>query len=218
MKNYFLDEITEQISLPMALVDYIPVILFVCTCVILLLHFFRKMKLWNYIIMVVGCAGVSIAGLGKAIWKTLCVFGINIKWINDSFFPVQSMSFLILAIALLIYGAMISKDKKNNIETTYAMAPLTLVSILLQVVGFALLVVALIVITVKSCEKKVLPIVLFALSFVFMMGMGYLGVKFDDSSSMHWIAQVTNIIGQTSLFTGTLLIYVDAKKHNKLPQ
>ena len=55
--------------------------------------------------------------------------------------------------------------------------------------------------------KKKLPVVCFALSFVFIMAMGYLGAKFDDSSSMHWVAQVTNIISQGTFLLGTWLLH-----------
>ena len=63
----------------------------------------------------------------------------------------------------------------------------------------------LIVVSVKM--KKKLPILFFALAFVFIMAMGYLGAKFDDSSSMNWVAQCTNIISQGSLFVGTWMLH-----------
>lgn len=55
--------------------------------------------------------------------------------------------------------------------------------------------------------KKKLPVLCFIMAFIFMMGMGYLGAKFDDSSSMHWLAQCTNIISQGSLFVGVWLLH-----------
>lgn len=45
---------------------------------------------------------------------------------------------------------------------------------------------------------------LFILAFVFMLAMGYLGAKFDGSSSMHWVAQLTNILSMGFFLLGTL--------------
>ena len=45
---------------------------------------------------------------------------------------------------------------------------------------------------------------MFVLAFVFMLAMGYLGAKFDGSSSMHWVAQVTNILSMGFFLLGTL--------------
>jgi hypothetical protein len=39
------------------------------------------------------------------------------------------------------------------------------------------------------------------------MAMGYLGAKFDDTSSMHWLAQCTNIISQGALFAGVWMLH-----------
>ena len=48
---------------------------------------------------------------------------------------------------------------------------------------------------------------LYVIAFLFMLGMGYLGAKFDDSSSMHWLAQCTNIISQLSFLSGTYILH-----------
>ena len=80
-----------------------------------------------------------------------------------------------------------------------------LVFIIMQVVGFG---------GIQYCMartallmKKRLAAVLFVLSFIFILGMGYLGAKFDDSSSMHWIAQVTNICSEGCFLGGVLILH-----------
>jgi hypothetical protein len=40
-----------------------------------------------------------------------------------------------------------------------------------------------------------------------MLAMGYLGSKFDNSSSMNWIAQATNIVSQAALLVGVLIMH-----------
>lgn len=55
--------------------------------------------------------------------------------------------------------------------------------------------------------KKTWAGVLFVISFVFMLGMGYLSSQFDDSSSMHWMAQTVNIVSQGALLGGVLILH-----------
>ena len=55
--------------------------------------------------------------------------------------------------------------------------------------------------------KKKSAAALFAVSFVFMLGMGYLSATFDDSSSMHWVAQCPNIVSQGALLGGTVILH-----------
>jgi hypothetical protein len=55
--------------------------------------------------------------------------------------------------------------------------------------------------------KKKLAAFLFVVAFVFMLGMGYLSSQFDDSSSMHWVAQCVNIVSQGALLAGVLILH-----------
>ncbi|NLB43082.1 MAG: hypothetical protein GX815_12685 [Clostridiales bacterium] len=48
---------------------------------------------------------------------------------------------------------------------------------------------------------------LFVVAFVFMLGMGYLSSQFDDSSSMHWLAQSVNIVSQGALLGGVRILH-----------
>ena len=63
------------------------------------------------------------------------------------------------------------------------------------------------VLMVKALKlKKKNAAILFIVSFIFMLGMGYLGSKFDSSSKMNWIAQVTNIISEAALLAGVVIL------------
>ncbi len=58
-----------------------------------------------------------------------------------------------------------------------------------------------------STHEKKLAAALFVVAFVFMLGMGYLSSQFDDSSSMHWLAQSVNIVSQGALLGGVLILH-----------
>ena len=69
-------------------------------------------------------------------------------------------------------------------------------------------------ITVAMALVDCVPVA-FALAFVFMLGMGYLGAKFDDSSSMHWVAQLTNTLSMACFLWGTLMLHAAGPKEVK---
>jgi hypothetical protein len=120
-------------------------------------------------------------------------------------FTFQGPGFLLVFAAL---AGMFTKQNKNNVTLHSAAIPVIVINmpfIILQIIGCTGVQGSLIVVSVKM--KKKLPIVCFILAFIFMMGMGYLGAKFDDSSYMHWLAQCTNIISQGSLFVGVWLLH-----------
>lgn len=80
-----------------------------------------------------------------------------------------------------------------------------LIFIVMQVVGFGGIQYCMV--RVALLMKKRFAAVLFVLSFIFILGMGYLGAEFDDSSSMHWLAQATNVLSQGCFMWGTLILH-----------
>ena len=40
-----------------------------------------------------------------------------------------------------------------------------------------------------------------------MMAMGYLSARFDNSASMHWLAQSVNLVGNGALLWGVVLLH-----------
>lgn len=196
----------EGISVVMALVDFIPVLLFFAAAVLLLKDLYNKMVKGAYALLAAGSIMVLIGGIYKALWKILYALAIcDYPALDTSLFTFQGPGFLLVFAALL---GMFSKKNKNNVTLHSAAIPVIVSNmpfIILQIIGCTGVQGCLIAISIKM--KKKLPIVCFILAFVFMMGMGYLGAKFDDSSSMHWLAQCTNIISQGSLFLGVWLLH-----------
>ena len=77
--------------------------------------------------------------------------------------------------------------------------------IVLQVIGCSL--VQWVMFYIARKMKQNLAAILFIVSFIAMLGMGNLGSKFDDSSSMHWIEQSTNIISQGSFLFAVIILH-----------
>ena len=193
------------ISVPMAIIDFIPVVMFFFAAIILQRDLYNKLVKGAFALLAAGSIMVFIGGFYKALWKILYALNIcNFEALDIAFFPLQAPGFLLVFIGLTAL-----KKKDFASPTALAVAPVlyqsNLVFIVMQVEGFG---------GIQFCMartallmKKKLAAVLFVLSFIFVLGMGYLGAKFDDSSSMHWLAQVTNIFSEGCFLWGVLILH-----------
>lgn len=196
----------DGISVFMALVDFIPVLLFFAAAVLLLKDLYNKMVKGAYALLAAGSIMVLIGGIYKALWKILYALAVcDYPALDTSLFTFQGPGFLLVFAALL---GMFTKKNKKHVTLHSAAVPVIVSNmpfIILQIIGCTGVQGCLIAVSVKM--KKKLPVLCFVLAFIFMMGMGYLGAKFDDSSSMHWLAQCTIIISQGALFAGVWLLH-----------
>lgn len=195
------------ITVPMALVDFMPVILFFIAAVILQKDLYNKMTKGAFALLSSGSIMVLLSGIYKALWKILYALNIcDYKALDTSFFVMQGPGFLLVFLSLVI---MLSKSNKkaDNLMAIGTVPAYTsnIPFIALQTIGCAGVQWSLFAIAVKM--KKAVAAVLFVVAFVFMLGMGYLSATFDDSSNMHWIAQVVNIVSQLALFGGVFILH-----------
>ena len=193
-------------TVPMALVDYIPVVLFALAALILLRDLYNKMSKAAYALFAAGVIDIACAGALKATWKLLYASGVcNFEALNAMFFPVQSIGFLLAGIGIL---RMIC-NKRGEGTAAIAVAPPvfkgTFVFVGLMVAGLGLMDAVLCIIAVKM--KKPWLIAVFVLSFVCSLGMGYLSSKDFAEASMNWIAEIVNVIGQGALLGGVYMLH-----------
>lgn len=191
------------ITVFMALVDFIPVVFFFLAAMILQSDLYSKLSKTKYTLLAAGSLMVLIGGALKALWKILYALSIcDFKALDISFFPFQGIGFL------LVFFSLTGICSKKFYTKALSVVPVYLSNmpfIIIQVIGCAGTQFMLIA---KSLQmKKKSAAVLYLIAFIFMLGMGYLGAKFDDSSSMHWLAQCTNIISQLSFLAGTWLLH-----------
>ena len=195
-----------EFSISMALVDYIPVIFFGIAAVILLRDLYNKMSKGAFALFSAGVINITLAGALKATYKLLYAAGsCDFKALNDMFFPVQSIGFLLAGVGIL---AMICYNQAEK-TAIFAVAPPvfkgTFVFVGLMVAGLGLIDTVLCILTVKL--KKPWLIALFALSFVCSLCMGYLSSQDFAEASMNWIAEGVNVVGQGALLAGTILLH-----------
>jgi hypothetical protein len=146
-----------------------------------------------------GVVNVMLAGFFKATWKLLVASGIDgFDKLDAMFFPVQTLGFLFAGVAIVM---MLAGKKKAHL----AMEPLTLICIIGMVGGLACLDAGLCVLAKKL--KKPVAIVIFAVSFVCCLGMGYLSSKDFTEASMNWIAEFVNFFGQGLFLLGAWMLH-----------
>lgn len=195
-----------EFTVEMALVDYIPVAFFAIASIILMRDLFSKMSKLNFLIFALGVSGVAVAGACKATWKLIyAATETNISFLNEMFFPTQSIGFLLAGIGLL--GMLLFKKK-----ATYGVN--TFVYIGMMVAGLGIMDATLCVLAGKL--KKPAIIAIFVLSFVCSLGMGYLSSKDFTDDLWNWIAEGINVVGQGSLLLGTYLLHKNGLKELKL--
>lgn len=195
----------KDFSVSMALVDYIPVIFFAIASVILMRDLYNKMSKGAFALFAAGTIDITCAGALKATYKLLYALGVcDFEALNDMFFPVQSIGFLLAGIGIL--AMLCHKQSKNTVA---AVAPPvfsgTFVFVGLMVAGLGIMDVVLCILSAKL--KKSGLIVLFVLSFVCSLCMGYLSSQDFAEASMNWIAEGVNVVGQGALLTGAVLLH-----------
>ena len=180
-------------SVPMALVDYLPDILFLIAAVTLQRGLYYRMSKGAFAVFSAGTIMIFCAGLFKATWKLLLSLGIcDFERLSQCFFPMQSVGFLLAGAGIV---AMVF-FKQNSGEKMYAAAaPVfsgTFIFVGLMVLGALGMCGGL---AVESKRRnKTRSMVFFLLTFIFMLMMGYLSSKDFEKASMNWIAEGVNVI------------------------
>ena len=190
------------ITVTMAIVDFIPVVLFFIAAVILQNDLYTKLSKTKYTLLSAGSLMIFVGGTLKATWKILYALNIcDYQALDISFFPFQGIGFLLVFLSL----TGICSKKFNKLYSVVPVFTSNMPFVILQVIGCAG---TQFMLMGKSLQmKKKSAFVMYIIAFIFMLGMGYLSAKFDDSSSMHWLAQCTNIISQGAFLAGTSILH-----------
>ena len=195
-------------SIPMAIVDFVPVLFFVIAAVILQRDLYNKMSKGVFALFAAGTIDVFVAGFCKALYKLLYAAGIcDFQPLTQMFFPVQAIGFLLAGLAVARMAFAGKKKEKEKLMSVAAPAVFsgTFIFVAFMVLGLGLMDAGLCKIAAKKGKK--FAAVLFILSFVFCLGMGYLASKDFEQSYMNWIAEGVNVVGQLSLLVGTLILH-----------
>lgn len=205
-----------------AFFDLVPVLFFLLSSISLQRDLYNKMSKGTFALFSSGTIMVTSAGVYKAIWKILYYLGVcDFVSLNKSFFPLQALGFLLAGISMI---AMVCHYQGN---TCYSLAvPVvfsgTMIFVTMMVFGLLGMNIVLVWIALKMKKKGVA--VLYIISFVFMLMMGYLASKDFSQEMMNLVAEGVNVCGQVLFLTSTRILHKEglavfsieeAKKKNK---
>ena len=201
-----------NVSVPMALMDFIPVIFYGFTAAILRRDLFNKMSRQTFSLFSAGTMFIFVAGLLKAVWKLLYGAGIcDFEALNVMFMPVQSIGFLMVGVAVI---AMLACKKVPVLSVVPPVFGGTMAFISMMVLGLGAMITVLSILAVKVKKKG--AIALLVLSFLASMAMGGMASQDSTQAWVNWVEQSLNCVGQGALLLGVVLLDKAGLKELKL--
>ena len=200
-------------SVPMALVDYIPVAFFGIAAVLLQRDLYVSMRKDAFALFAAGTINIFCAGFLKATWKLLYAAGVcDFQALNTLFLPLQSIGFLLagLGIVLMFLGS----RKGAMLAVAPPLFSGKIVFIMMMVLGLGAICTGLGILALRM--KKKTAALLFLLSFLCSMGMGAMSSQDSTLAIVNWIEQGINCAGQGLLLGGVLILHMAGLKDYKL--
>ena len=191
-------------TVPMALMDYVPVIFFGITAVLLLRDLYNKMFKGAYALLAAGVVNVFMAGFCKATWKLLYAAGIcDFVALEEMFMPVNSLGLLFVGLSLI--GMLLWKRKSAALSVAPVAFTSSMPFIMMMVLGLGGLCAGLSILSAKM--KKAPVMILFILSFICAMAMGYMSSQDSTQSWVNWVEQSINTVSQLCLMLGVIALH-----------
>ena len=189
-------------SIPMALVDFLPVLFFGYAAALLQQDLYNKMTKGSFALFAAGTINIFAAGFLKATWKLLYAAGIcDFHALNTMFLPVQSLGFLLAGMGIVW---MVLPKKKVTLAVAPPLFSGSFVFIMMMVLGLGSICTVLSMIAVKM--KKRAAMILFILSFLASMGMGAMSGQDSTQAWVNWTEQLINCAGQGLLMWGVIIL------------
>ena len=195
----------HDFSVAMGLMDFVPVAFFAVTSVILLRDLYSKMCKVTFTMLAAGTVNVFTAGFCKALWKLLYAAGIcDFAALEHLFLPLNSLGLLLVGIALI---GMLCFNRKDTVALSAAPVVFSgsMVFIMMMVLGLGGICAAMSILAAKMKKKG--TIILFVLSFVCAMGMGYMSSKDSTLAWVNWVEQSINTVSQLCLMLGVITLH-----------
>ncbi len=190
-------------TIPMALMDFIPVIFFGIAALLLQRDLYGKMGGGAFAMFASGTINIFAAGFLKATWKLLYAAALcDFTALNTMFLPVQSIGFMLAGIGIVL----LLKPKK---QVMAAIAPPVFsgsaIFIVMMTLGLGSICTVLSILAVKMGKKRAMA--LFILAFLCSMGMGALSGQDTTQAWVNWTEQGINCVGQGLLLWGVVTLH-----------
>jgi hypothetical protein len=196
-------------TIPMALMDYIPVAFFGAAAFLLQKDLYHKMGRTAFSLFATGTGCIFMAGFLKAMWKFLYAARIcDFTALNTMFLPMQSMGFLLAGIAMVL---MLTTRKPVLAAAAVPVFSGSVVFIIMMMLGLGAICTVLSILAAKM--KKNAAAVLFILAFAASMCMGAMAGQDSTQAWVNWTEQTINCVGQGFLLWGVLILHKNGLKN-----
>ena len=200
-----------NVSVPMAVMDFVPVVFYGITAAVLRRDLWNKMSRQTFSMFASGTMFIFTAGLLKALWKLLYALGVcDFQALNTLFMPLQSIGFLLTGVAIVV---MLAKKKVPVLAAPPVFAG-TMVFIPMMVLGLGTVVTVLSILAVKL--KKKWAVALLILSFLASLAMGGMASQDSTQAWVNWVEQSLNCVGQGALLAAVVIMDRAGLKELKL--
>lgn len=197
-------------TIPMALMDFIPVVFFGVAALLLQRDLYNKMSKTAFALFSSGTINIFAAGFLKALWKLLYTLNIcDFQALYTMFLPVQSLGFMLAGTGIILMLC-----RKAPILAAPPVFSSSLVFIIMMTLGLGSICTCLSILAVRMKKKGVM--ILFVLSFLASMGMGALAGQDMTLPWVNWAEQGINCVGQGLLMWGVLALHKAGLQEYKL--
>ena len=189
-------------TIPMALMDFVPVLFFGYAAALLQRDLYDKMRKSHFALFAAGTINIFTAGLLKALWKLLYAAGIcDFTALNTMFLPVQSIGFLLAGLGIVL---MMTGRKPVLLAAAPPVFSGSVIFIMMMVLGLGSICTVLSILAVKMKKKGAM--LLFIAAFLCSMGMGAMSGQDSTQAWVNWTEQGINCIGQGLLMLGVITL------------
>ena len=191
----------HNFTIPMALMDFLPVLFFGYAAALLQRDLYNKMRKSHFALFAAGTINIFAAGFLKALWKLLYAAGIcDFQSLNTMFLPVQSIGFLLAGLGIVL---MMTARKKLLLAAPPVFSG-SVIFILMMVLGLGSICTVLSILAVKMKKKGAM--ILFIAAFLCSMGMGAMSGQDVTQAWFNWVEQGINCVGQGLLMAGVIIL------------
>lgn len=199
-------------TIPMALMDFLPVLFFGYAAALLQQDLYDKMRKSHFALFAAGTVNIFAAGFLKALWKLLYAANIcDFHALNAMFLPVQSIGFLLAGLGIVL---MMTKKQTAALAVAPPFFSGSVIFIMMMVLGLGSICTVLSLLAVRL--KKKYAAVLFVLAFLCSMGMGAMAGQDTTLAWVNWVEQGINCVGQGLLMWGVIVLHKAGLQELKL--
>ena len=190
-------------TVPMALMDFLPVLFFGYAAALLQQDLYDKMRKSHFALFAAGTVNIFAAGFLKALWKLLYAANIcDFHALNAMFLPVQSIGFLLAGLGIVL---MMTKKQTAALAVAPPLFSGSVIFIMMMVLGLGSICTVLSILAVRL--KKKYAAALFVLAFLCSMGMGAMAGQDATLAWVNWVEQGINCVGQGLLMWGVIVLH-----------